>query len=441
METQDRVTAALDAAPASAAELGRTLGLSQPTVSRALRRAEAVGAVFRIGRGRSVRYARTRAVADAGHRWPLYRIGADGGIESLGEVRTLAPRHVLLDGPLALAGVTDHLPYLLEDLRPAGFLGRAIPRAHPTLRVPSRTADWTDDHVLLYLVRHGTDLLGDLVVGADALEAMLAARAAPLSVDPAKRTSAYPKLAEQALAGATAGASAHGEQPKFTTRLEGTRPKAVLVKFSPPLETATGGRWADLLVAEHLAHTHLREAGIAAPGSEIVVAGGRTFLEVERFDRIGAHGRRGIVSLLAVDTWRYGELDRWSRSALRLAEERRLPMADVETIRLVEAFAMLIANDDRHFGNLSLYDDYTGRWRLAPIYDMLPMALAPASEGAVPALPPPLPGPSAETFGVWRAAGRLAHGYWSRLEADARLSPAFRDIVRGVLDQGALPVS
>lgn len=38
---------------------------------------------------------------------------------------------------------------------------------------------------------------------------------------------------------------------------------------------------------------------------------------------------------------------------------------------------MLIANTDRHFGNVTLFDRYEGPFELAPAYDLLPMLFAP----------------------------------------------------------------
>jgi serine/threonine protein kinase HipA of HipAB toxin-antitoxin module len=74
---------------------------------------------------------------------------------------------------------------------------------------------------------------------------------------------------------------------------------------------------------------------------------------------------------------RYGMLDRWSLSARRLHAEQLLPAQDLERITLVDSFGSLIANTDRHFGNMTRFDRYEGPLELAPIYDMLPMLFAP----------------------------------------------------------------
>jgi hypothetical protein len=80
----------------------------------------------------------------------------------------------------------------------------------------------------------------------------------------------------------------------------------VLVKFSPPVETEVGQRWSDLLIAEHLALETLSAAGISSAMSRIFRFETRTYLEVDRFDRVGLTGRVGVTSLSAIDTGFYG---------------------------------------------------------------------------------------------------------------------------------------
>jgi hypothetical protein len=61
----------------------------------------------------------------------------------------------------------------------------------------------------------------------------------------------------------------------------------------------------------------------------------------------------------------------WLKISWR-SSPRRLPgpsRQHAEWIRLIDAFAQLIANTDRHFGNITLFDDYEGPFQLAPVYD------------------------------------------------------------------------
>jgi hypothetical protein len=214
---------------------------------------------------------------------------------------------------------------------------------------------------------------------------------------------------------------------------------AVIVKFSPPQSLVTGRRWGDLLRAEYLAHRVLTEHGIAACRSELLEYDERVFLQCERFDRVGREGRCSTVSLFALDTSRYGQLDSWTASAERLAADRLLSAADADQIRLLDAFGALIANTDRHFGNITLFDDYDGPFTLAPVYDMLPMLFAPQNEQIVPRVFEP-PAPRSAWLPVWSRARTLAESYWKRLADEPTLSEDFRVLcVRSLESLRALP--
>jgi serine/threonine protein kinase HipA of HipAB toxin-antitoxin module len=164
-----------------------------------------------------------------------------------------------------------------------------------------------------------------------------------------------------------------------------------------------GQRWSDLLVAEHHALETLSSAGISSAKSRLLQLENRTYLEVDRFDRVGLSGRIGVTSLLAIDASLYGALDNWIESARRLHQDRRIDIATLEDIKLISTFADLIANTDKHFGNLSFYDGYDGRFRLTPIYDMLPMLFAPAHEQLITRIYVPAD-PSSATLSAWPRA-------------------------------------
>jgi DNA-binding transcriptional ArsR family regulator len=435
MNLSDSILQRFRQGPAPAAELTRLFGVSQPTVSRALAAEQRAGRVVKLGSTRGARYAMPRQVADTGSAWPVFRVDAAGTLHELGTLHALEPRHYYFEtAATCLRDVTDAIPYFLQDQRPAGFLGRAIPASYPELALPQRVIDWTDEHYLAWMTRRGSDCVSDLIVGREAFDRLLRSLKSQRVVSLADRAASYPQLAAQALERGTPGSSAHGEHPKFTVATErGQGPVHVIVKFSPPDDTPAGQRWSDLLVSEHLAHVHLRAHGIAAAKSELLHANGQAFLEVERFDRAGAHGRIGVVSLLAVDSTLFGKLDSWSQAGARLVQQGLLSAADAQRMRLLEAFAMLTANTDRHFGNLALLDRYDGRFTLAPVYDMLPMLFAPQDGQVIERRFNP-PDPTAETLALWPQARELARGYWQRLVADERLSPEFRDLCAAATD-------
>lgn len=63
-------------------------------------------------------------------------------------------------------GWFDRLRYFLQDLRPAGFMGRRFARAHArVLQLGDDPRQWSDDDVLHAISAHGADQSGNFVVG------------------------------------------------------------------------------------------------------------------------------------------------------------------------------------------------------------------------------------------------------------------------------------
>jgi HipA-like C-terminal domain len=425
---QASVLGILSRGPAAALELAQALNIHQTNVSRILKPLEQSGEVVRLfGRTRGARYGLARNVGSVGSSWPLYTVDAQGAANELGTFHAIAAEHFAIrGGPVRIEGLTDGIPYFLRDVRPAGFLGRAIPASYPELNLPARVQDWSDDHVLIFITQRGADTVGNLILGTESLDWYLSGAHGPRIVPSGDRAAQFPALAQAAMLGAAPGSSAHGENPKFSARItHGALTTHVLVKFSPPRGSALGTRWGDLLIAEFVASQVLSENGISAARSEVFEFEGQVFLESERFDRLGAEGRRGAVSLYSLDAARYGKLDRWSLSAQRLHAEQLLSAPDLERVNLVDAFGSLIANTDRHFGNITLFDDYEGPFELAPIYDMLPMLFAPQA-GQLIERPFEPAAATAATLAVWPRARDLAESYWLRLREESRLSEEFR---------------
>src|SRR5690606_4873839 len=151
---------------------------------------------------------------------------------------------------LELAGgdtVFDDLPWFLDDLRPAGFLGRAVPArlaAGGDRGFPDDIGLWSADVVLRYLHAYGWDGPGQLVLGQAAFQRYLVAIDAPPAAIPIEaRATRYTALASRALGQGDPGSSAAGEQPKFlAVREEAGQRVPVLVKFSPPTDERVGRR-------------------------------------------------------------------------------------------------------------------------------------------------------------------------------------------------------
>jgi hypothetical protein len=281
---------------ATAKEVAGQLRVSQPVVSRLM--AQLSDEVLVVGKARATRYAMRRLVSGVGRSVPIYEVGPHAETQKLATLHSLA-RGFYVETQAHGTGFYPGLPYFLYDLKPAGFLGRLLPARHPELEAPSDIRMWSDDDCLRYFTRYGWDLSGNLLVGDAAFAAHLQhLRDAPKGLDAASRARAFVRSAENVLESGMAGSSAVGEQPKFLSTVAG---RQVLVKFSPQVADPVGERVADLLWCEHLMHGVLAARGIPSANSEVVQAGGRIFLQVERFDREGAGGRHGLLSLTALD--------------------------------------------------------------------------------------------------------------------------------------------
>ena len=428
---------------ASGADLCRVLkGINRSTLARLI--AQIDDEVVRRGGSRRIRYALRRSLRGRNDSLPLYRIDAEGAGHVVGSLDLTYPAGCALsfsepwawplDAGEMSDGWFDGLPYPLLDMRPQGFLGRNFAHLYwQTLEVTENLNDWSDDDVVHVLSTYGYDQSGDLILGDRAYQRHLDARkdweSRLVSTD--RIATMYPEQAQLALAQGVAGSSAAGEFPKFTAMREmAGAPVAVIVKFSGADDSAAVRRWADLLICEHLAlETLTAELGIAAARSAIHLHGGRTFLEVVRFDRRGAHGRLPLCSLASINGALLGKAGvSWAVIAEALYRIKWLDAEAVSQVRRLWWFGKLIANTDMHEGNLSFHPGLTAGLTLAPAYDMLPMQYAPLRGGEVPpqTFVPALPLPS--EVDAWRAAARVAITYWTRCAADSRISQPFRGI-------------
>jgi DNA-binding CsgD family transcriptional regulator len=427
-----RLLAYLSAGIRTSEEIQKRLGLSQPTVSRLI---SGLGdKVVAIGRARSRRYTLRRDVRGAGGEFPVFSIGPDGNASPLGVLTAVGHDEYLWQPKNGEVVSSKSLPWFLADLRPDGFTGRAfVRRLHEDLALPPRVLDWHDDHVLVALSRRGEDTMGDLIVGQESLDRYFRlTRETALPVPQDELPVIYSNLAGRAMDGQPAGSSAGGEQPKFTACIEREREVLnVLVKFSPPVDSVEGRRWADLLVCEHIALQIVQESGIPAARSTLLEANGRVFLEVVRFDRVGRFGRLPMISLRAIDNEYYGRQDNWAAAAKRMEADRSLSREDAGNLRWLSGFGDLIANTDQHFGNISLAGQ-GGRYSLLPAYDMLPMFYRPM-DGAAPVKPFRPPAFATAAVGEWDSALRAALLFWGRAGEDLRISEGFRQVCRANL--------
>jgi hypothetical protein len=424
---------------ATAQALAERLGVERSSISRRL--GELGSSVLRIGAARSARYTLRRNVRGRGNRWPLHRIDEAGRAHQIGVLNAVHGGFVWETGGSRpdwfnhgyTDGVFPGLPFPLSDVKPQGFLGRMAARAFgPALGSPSDPRDWQDDDILAFLLVHGSDMPGDMLVGDAMLTEAMADRTLPSEEFAAHEIGAhYAARATEVMQGGSIGSSAGGEQPKFTAtvRDDSGAVLRVLVKYSAPMAAPGGRRWADLLAAEHHALAVLAANGDAVAGTRLIDSDDRRFLEVARFDRTERGGRRGVVTLQAIEA---GLLDEsaadWPAVSAAVETDGLLSAADSRTLRRRWCFGQMIANNDMHLGNAAVWFGDTIPFRLAPAYDMLPMLYAPGPQGEIVprtfALSQPLPRMRED----WNSVLPLAIEFWCRVRDDSRISDDFRGI-------------
>lgn len=410
--------------PLTGIELAQRLGISQSSASRLIQHHRAQ--ILTTGQARRTRHVLRRLVADVETPVPIYEIDEQGSVRRIAWLHPVAATgyHVETCCSDVDSATYDDWPWFLHQLRPAGFLGRHVARQYPMLGYGEEPRLWSGDQLLRYLSRYGCSASGALIIGDSALEQWLRIADAPPPADiPAEEQ--YPRLVNDVLAGAPPGSSAEGEQPKFLVARTASRPER-LVKFSPPCSDAVGRRIADLLIAEHHALGTLSSAGIDAAASSIVEAGGRIFLEAERFDRTPT-GRIGLLSLEAFDLQFVGDAgrNRWPPIVQRLIRDARLPESVLGTVQRLHAFGHFIGNNDMHPGNLSFVVRGHRVSRVSPAYDMAPMSLSPV-RGELSQCELTIAPSAALSRTAWEWAATAAENCWRRIAVDPRVSPGFR---------------
>ena len=416
----------LSVSPCQARELALKLGISQPTVSRALR--DLGDECLRFGPYQSIQYALRRALL-AEKEMQVYRVTPQGRIEKMGDLVPVHPAGYVMRRTDGSALLHEGFPWWLHDMWPQGYLGRAYAATMAAaLGLPERLGDWQEHHVLRALLsQSGSETVGNLLLGEQARHHFLQRPDPVAAIAAADIPAAYARLSREAMSGGAPESSAGGEQPKFTAHVEtADGPRHVLVKFTLPGDNPVTRRWRDLLLAEHHALTLLREGGIEAVATRLIDRDEQRFLEVERFDRIGPHGRRGLTSLTALDTEFVG-LGRgpWPGMTGPLVRTGHITQDAHHGACRLHSFGMLIGNTDIHPGNLSFVTDQGPPCALAPAYDMLPMAFAPRASGE---LPHTLAAPTIDgaiSADIWREMAALGAKYLDRLHIETGFSSGF----------------
>lgn len=403
-------------------------GVSQATLSRTIAQNRQI---MKFGNARATRYALLRFIREE-NAFPLWRVDETGRAHSAGTLWSVWPQgSYVLQNPEGEWAFYSGLPWFFNDMRPQGFLGGAWGRENAAqLSLSPDIRLWNEDQILIALTQNGYDMPGNGLIGNPTWQRWLTHQI-PEVVSCAEKALRYPALAALALKGDEAGSSAGGEQPKFLCYTEDRG--HCLVKFSSERDNENSQRWRDLLRAEHHALSLLAQQGIDAAQSQVTEANNQLFLEIARFDRIKQRGRRAMVSLEAVSAEFIGQLNHWPDALRRLAQAKLVDQETVNQGSLQWAFGRLIANSDMHAGNLSFFCN-NGKLCLTPVYDMLPMALAPNSVGHMRnsvTLTIDFTLPRA----IWQCASIMAAAYWQWLAEDEQFSEAFRAIARQTMQQ------
>ena len=393
--------------------------------------------VVTLGHGRATRYGLCRPLLGSRlGQQPVWLHDIHGGIRRWGTLTWLAGNqlHVQADSMEWL--LMDSLPWFLAPLRLEGFLGRLHARTtHLAARVGDDPQRWGVEEQLYAAIAQVHDAPGAMTLG----DPEGGSAADPVPTGDPERARRYDEIAANVAGYLPAGSSAAGEQPKFlvTRKVSGDGPQTewerLIVKFAPPRGTPFGERWHDLLHAEAIALNTLAEAGQPVALARVLSSDRRTYLESVRFDRIGRHGRRHVVPLWAVQEAFVNRLTgpRWTDTCDELERQRRLGAEDAQRVRLWRMFGELIGNNDMHAGNLSLWadDPASGRFELAPCYDMLPMAYKPEPAREDFGLTPlTFSRPATFDTSAWVQARELALRFWQRLADHVVCSREMRSV-------------
>lgn len=439
----------------TAQDICARLAVSRSALSRVMEacRNEYPGFLCQIGAARATRYA--WAVPEANNPdqpWviPVYEIGLSGEERLFGTLTVLHGDEYLFASegdqeqrfPQSwLRAHYEGIPWLFQDARPQGYLGRALAQRlfseHGNSNsyvsgLPEHVHQWNDIQVLQVISEVGNDLPGCFILGETAINR--ARQQETLVISLGGRSLEYARRVREMISGHWIPySSAGGEQPKFTACIRGNSDRHVIVKFSPEDGEETdrvAQRWRDLLLSEFHALSVLAQHGFPSAMPDLLQGSdGRWFLESPRFDRIGERGRVPVFSLRTVILESNGELPSWLLSAERLCQSGVIDVESREQIFLMDAYGHFIGNTDRHPGNLSFVSEQAsaGKFKLAPAYDMLPMQYAPDTQGSM------VPGFKEITaypanHDQIQTARDLALLFWSAITQDFRISPEFREM-------------
>jgi len=122
---------------------------------------------------------------------------------------------------------------------------------------------------------------------------------------------------------------------------------------------------------EYAYHRMAVDAGIVMSDCRLLEENGRRHFMTRRFDRLPDGGKLHMQSLAALAHLDFNQAGAHSyEQALQAARRLGLPAAAVEALFRRMVFNILARNQDDHVKNIAFLMDRTGRWSLAPAFDV-----------------------------------------------------------------------
>ncbi len=161
-----------------------------------------------------------------------------------------------------------------------------------------------------------------------------------------------------------AGSSLGGARPKAHVLDAGGR--VSIAKF-PSIASDT---W-NVMAWEKVALDLARDAGVMVPDSQLIRAGDRHVLIVNRFDRLGA-ARIGYASAMTMLEAGDGDQGSYLEIAAVIEERSTAATEDLRQLWRRMAFSILISNTDDHLRNHGFLHQRGESWTLSPAFDLNP---------------------------------------------------------------------
>ena len=161
----EKITRILQQGSVGASELKMLLGVSQPTLSRWVKR---VPNLVRVGETYHSKYALQTEAPGVGTEQGVYVVTEEGILKPAGVIKFLKANQSALT---PTGTVYDGYYPPLYDMMPNGYMGGAfVHRYGRALEFPKELSDWTEAQKLIAITRRGEDLIGNLVFGRESAE-------------------------------------------------------------------------------------------------------------------------------------------------------------------------------------------------------------------------------------------------------------------------------